>query len=685
MALSTRGWLPKKGTLAWRTGIELLSSMRFSITLLTLVCIASVLGTLLKQNEPNINYINQFGVFWARVFDVAQLTHIYSAWWFMLILLFLVTSTSLCVLRNAPKIARDWHVYKENLRVQNLSAFAHQFQTNGQLMESVPTSVHRIQQVLQRRGWRVKTEQRPNGTMLAAKAGAVNKLGYIAAHTSIVLVCVGGLLDGDWMLRGQMAWHGVSMFSGGGLISKITAEHRLPPSNLAFRGNVSVSEGSQSSTAVLNQGKGVVIQDLPFAIELKKFVVEHYSTGMPKLFASDIVIHDKKTGERTTARVEVNHPVTHSGIEIYQSSFDDGGSAVELQSIPLPALKAENGEIQNEKNNFIVKGSIGENLKLNNGTQLELTALRVLNVENFAKLPSSAVDFGNRMGAANKIKTNKALRNIGPSITYKLRDLAGQATEFHNYMQPVVMEEGEAPVFLLGLRTNAVQDFSYLRIPADDKQSMQTFLQLYSALQQPTLRALAVNNYVQRQTRINQPELAKQLALSSQRTLDLFAKDGLQGIAQFIESNVPENDRLNASAVLIKILNGNLAQLLALQKSTEQSKEFLTQALVSLSDMRLYSAPNIFMLTDFTQVQASVFQVTKAPGKMVVYLGCVLLILGVFAMLFVRERRLWVWLPTQGNAHMALSTNRKTMDGDQEFYLLTRQLLGASGVMERSS
>jgi cytochrome c biogenesis protein ResB len=56
----------------------------------------------------------------------------------------------------------------------------------------------------------------------------------------------------------------------------------------------------------------------------------------------------------------------------------------------------------------------------------------------------------------------------------------------------------------------------------------------------------------------------------------------------------------------------------------------------------------VFELKDFTQVQASVFQVARAPGKNIVYLGCALLILGVFAMLYIRERRVWVWLARRG-------------------------------------
>ena len=55
------------------------------------------------------------------------------------------------------------------------------------------------------------------------------------------------------------------------------------------------------------------------------------------------------------------------------------------------------------------------------------------------------------------------------------------------------------------------------------------------------------------------------------------------------------------------------------------------------------------MMTDFKQVQASVFQVARAPGKNIVYLGCLLLIVGIFAMLYVRERRLWVWLAKDGD------------------------------------
>src|SRR6476660_2168165 len=99
-----------------RSAVELLSSMRFSISLLTVICIASVIGTVLKQQEPTVNYVNQFGPFWAQLFLSLKLNAVYSAGWFLTILGFLVVSTSLCIARNTPKIIKDLQAYKESVR-----------------------------------------------------------------------------------------------------------------------------------------------------------------------------------------------------------------------------------------------------------------------------------------------------------------------------------------------------------------------------------------------------------------------------------------------------------------------------------------------------------------------------------------------------------------------------------------
>jgi cytochrome c biogenesis protein len=708
MTVSTQGIEVRSSSRAVSQWVELLSSMRFAIALLTVICIASVIGTVVKQHEPANNYVNQFGPFWAEVFGSASLFTVYSAWWFLLILAFLVVSTSLCIARNTPKIFTDFKAYKENIREQSLKAFPNRAENT--LGEAPEVAANRMGQALLGSGWKVKLQSRTtaNGTgwMLAAKKGVANKLGYLAAHSAIVLVCIGGLLDGDLMVRAQMWFNDKTPFMGSGLIADVPEQHRLSSSNPTFRGNLMVTEGAVAGTAILAQPQGVILQELPFSVELKKFIVEYYDTGMPKLFASDIVIQDLETGESKEARVEVNHPAYHRGIAIYQSSFDDGGSKLVLQAMPLGTPVKP----------FEVSGNIGGSVNLSNGVEpltLEFTALRVINVENFADDAAIAgvdvrkVDLRNaiesRLGAANKTVTNKALRNVGPSVSYKLRDASGQAIEYNNYMLPMDLD-GQR-MFLLGMRETPSEPMRYLRVPVDENDGLNGFIRLRMALADPALREQAVRRYVAAAVDSDRPDLAQALAASGLRALGLFAGaearskpasaglplvlGGLPAVSTFLDENVPEAERERASDVLVRILNGALFELMQLSRERdglkplprdETTQAFMTQVVLSLSDSFFYPAPMVFLLKDFEHIQASVFQVARAPGQNIVYLGCFLLIVGIFAMLYVRERRVWVWLtsvPGQegSQATMALSSNRKTMESDQEFELLKKQLL----------
>ena len=110
------------------------------------------------------------------------------------------------------------------------------------------------------------------------------------------------------------------------------------------------------------------------------------------------------------------------------------------------------------------------------------------------------------------------------------------------------------------------------------------------------------------------------------------------------------------------------------------TSRFVQSSINALSDSFLYGAPVYLQLDSFKQVQASVFQLTRAPGKKVVYLGSLLLVAGIFSMFFVRVRRLWLWLKetsTGVSVVMAMSTARKTLDFDKEF-AQTRDTVGAT-------
>ncbi|MDV7399902.1 cytochrome c biogenesis protein ResB, partial [Arthrospira platensis SPKY1] len=90
-------------------------------------------------------------------------------------------------------------------------------------------------------------------------------------------------------------------------------------------------------------------------------------------------------------------------------------------------------------------------------------------------------------------------------------------------------------------------------------------------------------------------------------------------------------------------------------------------------------APVFLQLDAFEQRQATVLQATRSPGQPLVYLGSLLLVIGVFAMLYIRERRLFVLLKP-GEVLLAMSSNRKALDVDETFKRHEEGLRAALGV-----
>lgn len=697
--LSTSGLQLRRGWGPWRTFVELLSSMRFAIALLVVVAIASMIGTVLQQGEPINDYIDQFGPFWAQVFHALDLYQVYSSWWFLLIMGVLVTSTTLCVGRNAPKIVADLRSFKTHVRDHALRSFHDR--AEGELGAPSAQASKRIVALLRGRGYAVRLEPIDGGVLVAAKTGGLNRIGYILTHSAFVLICIGGMLDGDMMIRLQMLLGHKHLLTSNIPIGDIPADNILSSHTPGYRGNVQIDEGGDSNVAVLNLGDGSLLQPLPFTIHLKKFRVEYYSTGMPRLFASDVVITDSKTGKSFPATVKVNEPLKVDGVNIFQSGFDDGGSHLQLRAWPMHGA----GD-----NTLDFKGDVGSSRTLSNGSdslRLELTGFRLINVENMGggKDRSGLMQaFDRHLGAA--VDTSGADRkvNVGPAVVYKLRDAAGQAHEYFNYMQPITI--GGIDMFVAGERSELGGAYQYLRMPADADGRIDGWMRLRASLEDPAQRAQAVDAYVADALPPgSSPELKSQLIATARRTLDIFAGNvprdpktgaplvsapgGLEALGEFIQRNVPKDQEQKASDVFVRVLNGTLWQLWQVSRQhaglppaaqDTANNRFFDAAVMGLSDSFFYPAPLYLQLTGFDQVQASVFQVARAPGKIVVYGGSILLILGVFAMLYVRERRAWFLLrdAEAGGSRvlMAMSTNRRTMDFEQEFRSLRDTALG---------
>jgi cytochrome c biogenesis protein len=270
---------------------------------------------------------------------------------------------------------------------------------------------------------------------------------------------------------------------------------------------------------------------------------------------------------------------------------------------------------------------------------------------------------------------NKNLRNVGPSIQYRLTGADGQSHEFQSYMLPMMLDD--MPVFLMGVRNNPAESYRYLRIPADADSSVKGFMQLRAALQNPELRARAAAHFAEKNA-VN-PGQRPLLEKAADGALQAFARGGFDALVE----NVPEAERERFLSFTIPTLQLSLAELQAADreqrglppldlsgKNETQHTRWIQQALLTLGSMAQYPAPVFLTLKNFKHVQASVFQIARSPGKNTVYLGCLLLVLGVFSMFYIRDRRIWVWIRPQDAGSQwlaAMTSQRRNLDFNHEF------------------
>ena len=248
------------------------------------------------------------------------------------------------------------------------------------------------------------------------------------------------------------------------------------------------------------------------------------------------------------------------------------------------------------------------------------------------------------------------------------RDKAGQAVEFKNYMLPVKQEDGL--FFVTGTRSGLEQQYRWLRIPADSKNNIDTFMAWRELMNDETLRRRTAAEAAQAA-----PEAVRaQFATAVENTLALFARGGYLELDRFVQTAVPENERDKMNGYFYQMLFAGARPILeeALKKQNlppmddEAHKRYLLAAMDAYTGLTEYPAPVLLQLDGFTEVRSSGLQMTKSPGASLVYLGSLLLVLGTVFMFYIREKRAWL-LYDGGQIRFAMSSNRHERDLKTEF------------------
>ncbi len=632
--------------------VAFLGSMNLAIILLVAVALASIIGTVLQQNQPYGDYLLKFGPFWFEVFRSLGLYNVYSSPWFLAILGFLVVSTSTCVMRNAPGMLRELRSFRMHAQEESLRGIPEHAEWD--LPAGVEAAAGAGRQSLIEAGFRVREERRADGLLIAGRKGAMQRLGYIFTHVAIVIILLGGVLDSRIWLGLRELTGSLEVETRNVPLSEVSPKSHVPASNPSFRGNVNIPEGQQSSVLFLNVRDGYVVQELPFAVEVKDFRIEHYINGMPKSYESDIVIHDPdRPGQPIAQTIAVNKPMLYNGYAIYQASFGDGGSRLKLRSWQLDGQVGKAQELQ---------GAIFQRIPFSLGGQsytLELNDFRLFNINPIE-------------GEGGKVEE----KNFGPSFVFRLRDAAGGAREYENFMSPV--EVDGRMVFISGMREQIGEPMRFLYLPADRNMTLDTFMAYYARLHD----AERVDQAVQAMLQEINPEAARvpAAAESIRVMVSRFVEGGYDALGEDLEARVPQDQLQQAFETSVRVLQSVLGRIYAdllaeqgIQTMEERDVRFLADAVMAINALSMYGSPIFLQMTGFEHIQSSGLQITKSLGKPVVYFGSLLLTLGVFMLFYLHPRRAWVLVregPGGARVLFATTSHRKTIDMQQAAHRL---------------
>jgi cytochrome c biogenesis protein len=603
--------------------LDLLRSMRFAIAILAVVAVAATIGSVLEQNQARVVYVSRYGEFLAAFYDLCGLVDVYHAWWFFVLLGFMAMSTALCLWRNTPAMLRDMRSYREQKSLASLRGLEHSVELALERPDAGLDA--RLAGYLRACGYAFKQVTGDGASLFAARRGAARRIGYLLVHGAMVLICLGGLIDGNVGLRLRL-WSGALKLETRELApADVPAASRLHADAGAFRASMNLPEGDTGQSALLPIGDGYLLQELPFKVRLNRFRIDHYVNGRPKDFASDIEIID---GARVLpVTLQVNRPYTYRGVTLYQSGFADGGSHVSLELLPLAGTGAERIDARIGGASALLLG--GEPYTL------ELSEYRSINV--FAR-----DDAPQAPAWGSHAQPGARVRDVGPSLSFHLRDKQGQADDWIVYRQPVALDG--ASWFLIGHRApqeSAAQEsaaresaMQYVRLPADADASLTSYRRFVRALGQPEARRRAAHALV---ATTADRALAATLERSAITLLDGFAARGYRALADLVPVAASQERRLGAGRLYANVLHRAAANLVP-----DMVPALVERSLAAYDETLVAGLPALVVIEHTTQVNASGIALTKAPGATLVYLGAALLALGVIAMYFVSERRLWL-------------------------------------------
>ncbi|MDP9798825.1 cytochrome c biogenesis protein [Catenuloplanes nepalensis] len=272
---------------SWRQ----LTSMRTALTLLFLLAIASIPGSVLPQRAVSAQAVSDYyreHPDLAPTLDRLGAFDAYASVWFSAIYVLLFASLIGCII---PRIRDHWRAVRMTppeapRRLDRLAVSVPAEEIEGTPAEAA----ERIRAMLRTARWRAVAREQAGGEWtVSAERGHLKETGNLVFHTALLCV-LAGVAFGGWY-----GWHGNRILVTG--------------ADTAFCNSVPQFDES---------GLGPRVDDAdlpPFCLELTDFEARFLDTGMPESFRATVTVDENGTSR--SERFAVNSPLRLDGASVH--------------------------------------------------------------------------------------------------------------------------------------------------------------------------------------------------------------------------------------------------------------------------------------------------------------------------------------------------------------------------------
>jgi cytochrome c biogenesis protein len=267
-----------------------LADLRFSIFILLLISLCSIVGTIIEQDQPiqtyKINYPLTNPIFGFLSWDIILqlgLDHVYKTWWFLTLIFLFGCSLTLCsFLQQLPslKIARRCQFFRTINPFYRLkiSTVLNKF------------SFNKILTNIKQRQYSIFHQK----NMIYCYKGLLGRIAPIIVHFSMILILLGTIIGSLFGFKAQE------------IVPKTENFHIQ---NILATGPATII--SQSSARI------------------NDFWITYTPTKTISQFYSDISVLDSEGNETNRKTISVNYPLIKNGVYYYQTDWNLIGLRIE--------------------------------------------------------------------------------------------------------------------------------------------------------------------------------------------------------------------------------------------------------------------------------------------------------------------------------------------------------------------